>query len=113
MSKQAKRGPMGHGPMAAGGAKAKNFKGSGKKLLRFLAPFKWALIIVIIFAAISTVFNIVGPKVLALATDELVNGIMQTITGGQGGIDFTYIGQVILILVGLYVISSVFSYIQG
>lgn len=113
MSKQAKRGPMGHGPMAARGAKAKNFKGSGKKLLRFLAPFKWALIVVIIFAAISTVFNIVGPKVLALATDELVNGIMQTITGGQGGIDFTYIGQVILILVGLYVISSVFSYIQG
>lgn len=113
MSKQAKRGPMGHGPMAARGAKAKNFKGSGKKLLRFLAPFKWALIVVIIFAAISTVFNIVGPKVLALATDELVSGIMQTITGGQGGIDFTYIGQVILILVGLYVISSVFSYIQG
>lgn len=103
---------MGHGPMATG-AKAKNFKGSGKKLLRFLAPFKWALIIVVIFAAISTVFNIVGPKVLALATDELVNGIMQIITGGQGGIDFIYIGQVILILVGLYVISSIFSFMQG
>ena len=103
-------GPMG-GMMA--GAKAKDFKGSSRKLLPYLSPFKWAIAIVIIFAAISTVFTIVGPKVLALATDELAAGIMRIITGAEGGIDFTYIGRILLILVGLYLISALFSYVQG
>lgn len=67
------RGPHGHGPMAAGGQKAKNFGRSGRELLRYLKPFRGLLVLVMLFAAASTVFTIAGPKVLALATDELLS----------------------------------------
>lgn len=80
------------------GEKAKNFKGSTRKLLSYLKPFHWAIIMVLLCAAISTVFTIVGPKVLAKATDELAKGIMAVITGGDGVIDFGYIGVVLLTL---------------
>ena len=117
---QPKRGPMGgHGPMGGGpgammgGARAKDFKGGGKKLLQFLSPFKWKLVMVIFFAALSTVFTIVGPKILALATDELTSGLVAIITGADGGINFLYIGQIILFLLGIYLLSALFSYIQG
>ena len=116
-SRKAPRGPMGGhpGPMGAmrGGEKAKDFKGSGKKLLSYLKPFRIQLFVVLLFAIASTVFTIVGPKVLAKATDELASGLMRIITGEAGGINFGYIGQILLILLGLYALSALFSYIQG
>lgn len=112
-----RRGAGGHGggpgAMIAPGEKPKNFKQSGKKLLAYLKPFRLSLILVMIFAVVSTVFSIAGPKIMALATDELVNGIMRIVTGAAGGIDFGYIGTVILLLGGMYVISALFSYFQG
>ena len=70
------------------GEKAKNFRGSTRKLLSYLKPFHWAIIMVLLCAAVSAVFTIVGPKVLAKATDELAKGIMAVVTGGDGVIDF-------------------------
>lgn len=93
--------------------KAKDFKGSFKKLISYLSPFKFKILIVVIFAALSTVFTIVGPKILAKATDELTAGLMRIITGAAEGIDFGYIAKVLLFLVGLYALSALFSYIQG
>ena len=87
-----------HGGPAMAGEKAKNFKGSSKRLLKYLRPFWVPVIFVMLFAAASTVFSIVGPKVLALATDELANGLVRIVTGAQGGIDFGYIGKVLLLL---------------
>ncbi|WP_312369778.1 ABC transporter ATP-binding protein [Lachnoclostridium sp.] len=113
---QRQRGPMGGGPMGGmgmGGEKAKNFKGSFRKLMSYLAPFRIQIFVVIVFAAISTVFTIVGPKILSKATDELTNGIMGKITGKGGEIDFSYIASIMLWLVFLYVVSAIFSYMQG
>lgn len=105
----------GHGPggRMMMGEKAKNFRGSTRKLLSYLKPFHWAIIMVLLCAAVSAVFTIVGPKVLAKATDELAKGIMAVVTGGDGVIDFGYIGMVLLTLLGLYLLSALFSYIQG
>ena len=111
-----RRGPMGgHGPMGPMMAteKAKDFKGTVRKLLSYLSPYTLQIVIVILFAALSTVFTILGPKILAKATDELANGIMRTIAGGTGGLDFTYIAEILLLLAGLYLLSAAFSYIQG
>lgn len=113
-----RRGPAGgHGPMGGGrmmgGVKAKNFKGSSKKLLAYLKPFRLPMIFVMVFAAVSTVFSIAGPKVLAQATDELASGIMRIVTGAEGGIDFGFIGMILLIMVGIYLLSALFSYLQG
>ncbi len=112
-----RKGPMGgHGPMGGpmmAGEKAKDFKGTVRKLLSYLSPHKVKIIVVMIFAALSTVFTVLGPKILAKATNELADGMMRSITGSGAGIDFTYIGTIILILTGLYLISSVFSYVQG
>ncbi len=110
------RGPMGgHGPMGGmmAGAKAKNFKASLRKLVSYLSPFVAQIVVVCLFAAISTVFTIYGPKKLASAIDELVSGLTKIVTGASGGIDFTHIGQILLFLVGLYFISALFSYLQG
>ena len=100
-----------HG-MRGGGEKAKDFKGTIDKLFRYLKPYYFKLVVVIIFAAASTVFSIVGPKILAKATDKLSEGIMAKVSG-TGGIDFEYIAYIIWILVGLYLVSALFSYIQG
>lgn len=108
---QQKRGPMGGMMMA--GEKAKDFKGSIKKLFSYLSPHKFKIVIVVIFAILSTVFSIVGPKILLKVTDEISSGIMKIITGAEGGIDFGYIGQIIIFLVCLYLLSALFSYIQG
>jgi ATP-binding cassette subfamily B protein len=102
------------GPMAMmPGEKAKDFKGSMKKLLSYLGKYKITIIIVFVFAIVSTVFSVIGPKILGQATDVLFDGIMNKISGKGGGIDFDKIGRIMLLLVGLYVISAVFSYIQG
>ena len=92
--------------------KAKDFKGTMKKLMGRLAQYKIALIIVFIFAVGSTIFMIVGPKILGNATTEIFNGLMAKIQG-TGGIDFGKIGTIILWLVGLYGLSTLFSFIQG
>ena len=105
------RGPMGHGGMR-GGEKAKDFKGTIGKLLAYMGRYKIGLFFVLLFAAGSTVFNIFGPKILGNATTELFNGLVAKING-TGGIDFGRIAQILLFLLGMYLIAAVFSSIQG
>ena len=95
-----------------GGEKAKDFKGTIGKLFRYIGKYKTAVVVVAIFAIGSTVFNVVCPKVLGKATTALSEGIMNKITG-NGGIDFTYIGKILLFCLGLYVLSVAFSFVQG
>jgi ATP-binding cassette subfamily B protein len=110
-------GGMGRGPGGPAGMmpgeKAKDFKGSIKKLARYLSVYKFSLLLVFVFAVASTIFMIVGPKILGKATTALFEGVMNMIADNGKGIDFEYIGQIILFLLGLYILSSVFSYIQG
>ena len=104
---------MGHGPRGMmPGEKAKDFKGTIRKLIRYMGSFKYAILAVMIFAAGSTVFNVVGPKILSKATTELFTGMMAKLAG-TGGIDFTKIGRILILLLALYVCSSLFSFIQG
>ena len=95
-----------------GGEKAKDFKGTIGKLFRYIGKYKAAVVVVAIFAIGSTVFNVVCPKVLGKATTAMSEGIMNKITG-NGGIDFTYIGKILLFCLGLYVLSVAFSFVQG
>ena len=95
------------------GDKAKDFKGSLGKLLSYLKPHTTAIVFVMIFAIASTVFNIVGPKILGQATTKIYEGVMGMITNSGSGIDFAAIGQILLFLVGLYLASMAFSAIQG
>ena len=92
--------------------KAKDFKGTMRSLLAELGHYKFRLIAVIVFAVLSTIFNIAGPKVLAKATTTLATGWVAKLRG-TGSIDFGYIAKVLLFLVGLYALSALFSYIQG
>ena len=114
---QRRGGPMGHGPMGGMGGrfeKPKDFKGTFSKLLNHLRPYKLKLIIVMIFAVGSTVFSIVGPKILGKATTKIFEGLVSKISGVEGGgIDFQYILDIILLLIGLYLISALFSFMQG
>jgi ATP-binding cassette subfamily B protein len=106
----------GHGPMGGmrgGFEKPKDFKGTLSKLLDYLRPYRLKLIIVMIFAIGSTVFSIAGPKILGKATTKIYEGVISKITGSGGGIDFQYLLNTVLLLLGLYIISAVFSYIQG
>lgn len=115
MSKQKQRGfgPMGgHGPIGAG-EKAKDFKGTMKNLINYLKPFKVSIIIVMIFAIGSAAFSIVGPKLLGKATTKIFEGLVSKVGGEASGIDFTYIRNLLLFLLGLYIISALFSFIQG
>lgn len=105
------RGPMGPGPGFVG-EKPKDFKGSSKKLIKYLGKYWIAIVIVMIFAAASTVFSVAGPKVMGKATTALAEGLMDKISG-TGGIDFDYIAKVLLFTLGLYIISAVFMFIQG
>jgi ATP-binding cassette, subfamily B, multidrug efflux pump len=107
------RGPMGGGPMAMiRGEKPRDFKGTMKKLIEYLGSYKVAILIVMIFAIASTIFSIVGPKILGQATTKLFAGVMAQIAG-SGSIDFGYIGKMILWTLGLYLVSALFAYIQG
>lgn len=108
------RGPMGGGPghMSMAGEKARDLKGTLRRLWELLAKYRISLIIVVVFAIGSTVFNIVGPKILGRATTEIFNGLMRKVAG-TGDIDFSKILSLILFLVCLYVISAVMSFIQG
>ena len=104
-------GPGGHMGMAPM-EKAKDFKGSLKKLYQYTGRYRIALLFVIFFAACSTIFNVAGPKVLGKATTELASGLSRQIKG-TGSIDFTFIGTILLIVLGLYGIGAILSFIQG
>lgn len=109
-----RRGP--HGPHGPGGGppmeKAKDFKGTLRKLLNYVKPFKAAIIAVMIFAVGSTVFNIAGPKVLSGATTEIFNGLVSKVSGGSG-VDFDKIARILLTVMGMYVLSGSFMFVQG
>lgn len=92
--------------------KAKDFKGTLKKLIKMLSKYKIVLIIVFLFAIGSTIFSIVGPKILGNATTELFNGLVSKINGGSG-IDFGKIGSILIFLLCLYIVSAIFSFVQG
>ncbi len=107
---------MGGGPgggMVIGGQKARDFKGAFSKLVRYIGKHRLAVVIVMIFSAVSTVFSILGPKILGQATTSIFSDMMGMVDGSKSGIDFTYVAQIIFQLVVLYVISAVFAYIQG
>lgn len=93
-------------------SKAKDFKGTLKKLFGYMKNYKVPLIIVVIFAILSTIFSIVGPKILGDATTELFNGLVSKISGGAG-INFEKIASILTFLIIIYIISALFSYIQG
>lgn len=111
--KPARRGHMGGGPGGIGAVeKAKDFKGSIKKILAYIGKYKIAIFVVMIAAAASTIFNVIGPKVLGKATTALSEGLINKIAG-TGGIDFTYIGKILIIVLLLYGVSALFSFTQG
>ena len=113
MAEQKHRGPMGGGPRGMmPGEKAKDFKGTMGKLISYLGKYLPAIIAVMLFAIASTVFSIIGPKILGNATTELFNGLVAKVQG-TGGIDFDKIGRILLLLLGLYLASAAFSFIQG
>ena len=113
-TQQPRQTPRPHGPGSrmAPGEKAKDFKGTLRKMLAFMGRFKVLLVVVFAFAIGSTIFNIVGPKVLSTATTELFNGIVAKIDG-SGGIDFDAIANILLFTLGLYVLSALCSFVQG
>lgn len=122
MSEQARRpGPQMGGPRHPGGhpgqmmpaQKAKDFKGSLKRLVGYLRPRRGTLIVIFLTAILSTVFSIASPKILGKAITKLLEGVIAMAKGTPGaGIDFTYITQILLILIGLYLFSAAFSYVQ-
>ena len=103
--------PRGHGGHMSA-EKAKDFKTAMKRLLNYMKRYRLQLAVMMVFAVGSTIFNIVGPKVLGKATTELYEGLVSKISGGAG-IDFGKIGEILLFALGLYLISSAFSFIQG
>ena len=114
MSREQRRGPVGrgHGHGMRPGEKAKDFKGTIKKLVRYMSIYKIQMLFVLIFAVGGTIFNILGPKILGKATTEIFNGLVSRVSG-TGGMDFEKIGRILLLTLGLYGVSAVFSFIQG
>ncbi len=105
-----RRGPMGHGRM--GGEKAKDFKGTMGKLIKYMSAFKIQMLFVVIFAIGGTAFNIIGPKILGKATTEIFNGLVSKVSGGSG-MDFEKIATILLTALALYVTSALCSLVQG
>ncbi len=111
--RQPRRMGPGHGPGGiAPGEKAKNFRGTVRKLLQYMGRYKIGVFVVLIFAVASTVFGIVGPKILGNATTELFNGLVAKVSGA-GGIDFGRIGEILLFLLAIYLFSALCSFVQG
>ncbi|MDV9594656.1 ABC transporter ATP-binding protein [Clostridioides difficile] len=107
---------MGRGPMGksmGAGQKANDFKGTMRKLIAYLSKFKISIILVIVFAIGSASFSIVGPKILGKATTKIFEGLVSKVSGGNIGIDFNAIGKILTFLLCLYLISALFSFIQG
>ena len=105
-------GGMGGGHMKMGQEKAKDFKGTMKKLISYLSSYKLAILLVIVFAIGSSVFNIVGPKIFGNATTKIFEGLVSKVSNSGGGIDFDAIFRTLTILASLYIISSIFSFVQ-
>ncbi|MGO8950295.1 MAG: ABC transporter ATP-binding protein [Ktedonobacterales bacterium] len=110
-------GRGGWGAMGRPGEKPKDFLGTAKRLLSYFLPQKFLLLLVLIAAIIGTIFNVIGPKVLGLATTKLFDGLIADYQAylhhlPEPGVDFGYIGNVLLIMLGLYVISAIFLYLQ-
>lgn len=105
------KGPHGPGGMMPG-EKAKDFKKSFKKLLEYIGNYKYAILVVIIFAVASTVFNVIGPKILGNATTEIFTGLQSKFSGGSG-IDFKRVGQILVFVAVLYGVSALCSFIQA
>lgn len=112
MSNKKRKSPMGGQGISHTDEKAKDLKGTMKKLVKYMRRYYAAIVVVIVFAIASTVFNIVGPTILGDATTEIFNGLMRKISG-SGGIDFDKITRILLTLMSLYVISAAFSFLQG
>lgn len=115
MSEPKRPGRMGHGHGRGGmmpGEKAKNFKGTVRKLIQYMGRYKILLLTVLIFAVASTAFSIAGPKILGQATTELFNGLVAKISGA-GQIEFGKIGRILLFLICVYVFSALCSFVQG
>lgn len=113
MSRHQKRGPMGGGMRGMGtGEKAKDFKGSIMKLLKYIGSYKYGVAVVMIFAVGSTIFSIFGPKILGKATTEIFTGFSSKFLGGDG-IDFSKVGRILIFLLCLYLLSALFSFVQG
>ena len=111
-SRPGRGGPGGHMSMMKGD-KARDFKGTMSKLVEYLGSYNIGILVVMVFAIASTVFTIIGPKILGRATTKLFEGVLEMIAGTGAGIDFDFIGRIILITIGLYLTSTIFSYIQG
>ncbi len=113
---EGRRPPMRHGPGPGGrgmtGEKAKDFKGTLRKLLKYIGSYRFGVFAVLLFAIGSTIFNITGPKILSKAITTLYEGLVAKLSG-TGGIDFAQIGQILLFLFGIYIISAVLAFIQG
>lgn len=106
MNRAAMRGQLGQGE------KARDFKGTIKKLFAYMRKYKLQLLFVIIFAIGGTIFNIVGPKILGKATTEIFNGLVGKVTGGEG-MNFAKIGQILTFTLSLYMVSALCSFVQG
>ena len=107
------RGPMGGHGMRGSGEKAKDFKGTMRRLVSYLAKYRLSILIVLIFAIGSVTFSVIGPKILGKATTEIFNGLVSKVSGNGTGIDFDAIKRILITLILLYVVSAVFSFIQG
>ena len=103
-------GPRGRGMRQT--EKAKNFKGTIGKLIRYMKPYAFSRFVIVLFSAASTIFSIIGPRILGSATTKLAEGLMAKYTN-QGGIDFEAIGKILLTLLMIYVLSALFTYGQG
>ena len=113
MSNERRRPMGGHGPgVRMAGEKAKDLKGTMIKLIKYIRRYYVPILFVILFAIASTVFNIVGPTILGDATTEIFNGLIRKVSG-TGGIDFDKVGDILMMLMGLYMVSAVFSFMQG
>ncbi|MFV1948837.1 MAG: ABC transporter ATP-binding protein [Anaerolineales bacterium] len=108
-----RRGPGSHMGAMMKGDKARDFKGTMRKLIDYLGSYNIGILVVFLFAIASTVFTIIGPKILGQATTKLFEGVLEMIAGTGNGIDFDFISRIILITIGLYLASAIFSYIQG
>lgn len=107
------RGPMAGGPMGMKAEKAKDFKGTMKKLIAYMKPYRLSIIVSFIFAIGGAAFSIVGPKILAKATTKLFEGLLSKVSGTGSGIDFSFIADKLLFLVGLYALSALFMFVQN
>ncbi len=103
----------GRGHMMMPGEKARDFKGTMRKLIAYLGSYRLSILLVMLFATAGTIFNILGPKILGKATTKLFEGVLSQIQGTGKGIDFVYIGGILLTVGGLYLLSSGFQYVQG